>query len=130
MGYYYCKICGNVVYCNDNNAASLTCCGEKMNKCTEHISDSEMSEKHIPIYKIDGNKISIEVGEILHPYTIDHHIVFVELNTDKGRHIRMLSNSEVPKCDFYLSENEIPVNIRVYCNIHGLWRRDIECKNV
>lgn len=126
MGYYYCKICGNVVYCNDNNSSSLTCCGENMTRCKENIKDQEQSEKHVPVYKIDGNKISIEVGEILHPCNNEHHIVFIELNTNKGKYIRMLDKNEIPKCEFYMGEDEKPVNIRIYCNIHGLWRRDIE----
>lgn len=126
MSYYFCKICGNVVYCKDDMSSSLMCCGQKMEKCAENIKDTELSDKHIPMYHFEKNTIYIEVGEILHPCGSKHHICFVELNTDKGKHIRIFKDDDIPKCKFNLNEDEKALSIRVYCNIHGLWKRDIE----
>lgn len=125
MGYYYCKICGNVIHCPDNCSSTLTCCGEKMHKCEENKEDMNYGEKHIPVYSIDGTKVCVKAGSTLHPSGNEHYIVFIELTTDKGNYTRIFKPGEIPECCFYLGENEKPLYIRLYCNIHGLWRRDI-----
>ena len=36
-------------------------------------------EKHVPVIIKDGNKVTVKVGEVPHPMTKEHYILFVEL---------------------------------------------------
>ena len=40
-------------------------------------------EKHIPVYKIENDKIKITVGSNLHPMSEEHYIMWIALVTDE-----------------------------------------------
>ncbi|MDO5474741.1 MAG: desulfoferrodoxin family protein, partial [Phascolarctobacterium sp.] len=45
--------------------------------------------------------------------------------TDKGGHRRVLNAGEKPNAVFLLAEDEKPLAVYEYCNLHGLWMAKI-----
>ena len=41
-------------------------------------------EKHVPQIEINGNKVTITVGSVIHPMEEKHYIEFIEIETKKG----------------------------------------------
>lgn len=78
-------------------------------------------EKHVPKVEIEGNKVHVVVGEVIHPMTEEHHIAFITLVTDQKAELKRLDHTGKPKADFVLAEGEKVVAVYEYCNLHGLW---------
>jgi len=119
---YKCAICGNIVEVVHAGAGQLVCCGQAMNKMGEKNSDPEISlEKHVPVIKKTETGIKVKVGSIAHPMEEAHYIEWVEILTDDGKLGRKyLKPGEAPEAEFF-TPKEI-VEVRAYCNLHGLWR--------
>lgn len=88
----------------------------------EHSGDSE---KHLPLIQIEGQKVKVKVGDIMHPMTNEHHISLVYLKTKKGGQYQLLPLTSTPIVEFYLVDDEIE-SVYIYCNLHGLWKKDIK----
>ena len=54
----------------------------------------------------------------------EHSILWIQLETDKGNHRVNLAPGEEPKAVFELV-GEKPVVVYAYCNLHGLWKKEI-----
>ena len=50
-----CEHCGNIVGVVKESGVPLMCCGEKMQEIIPGTVEAS-KEKHIPVYKIEGNK--------------------------------------------------------------------------
>ena len=81
-------------------------------------------EKHIPVVTVDGDKVKVVVGSVLHPMSEEHSIEWVYLQTDKGGQRKELSPSDAPEVTFALFD-EKPVAVFAYCNLHGLWKTEL-----
>lgn len=119
---YKCNVCGNLIEVVLSGAGELVCCGEPMEYLEPNTSDSEYTEKHVPIFvTTDDNGVEVRVGSTLHPMTDEHYIQFIETIAD-GKN--KLSRQ-------YYAPHDIPImvlkdklglkNAREFCNIHGLW---------
>ncbi|MBR4622530.1 MAG: desulfoferrodoxin [Ruminococcus sp.] len=118
--FFVCKACGgSVMYLNENFCA-LRCCGEAMTELVPGTTEAA-TEKHIPVFTVDGTKVSVTVGEVEHPMLDAHYIEWILITTDKGRQIRYLKPGEAPKAEFTLAEGEVLDTVYAYCNLHGLW---------
>lgn len=119
---YKCETCGNVVEVLVNGGGELYCCGKPMVKVEAQSLENSIEEKHVPIF-IDKDEYTTEirVGEVLHPMTKEHHIVFIQaISSDKNYStIKFLAVDEEPK--FLLQGNKKYSYAREFCNIHGLW---------
>ena len=82
-------------------------------------------EKHIPVVKIDGNKVNVMVSSVTHPMTEVHFIEFITVTTDKGIYTRKLNYTDVPTMDLTLNDDEKVLEVYAYCNLHGLWKADL-----
>ncbi|MDD4996057.1 MAG: desulfoferrodoxin [Patescibacteria group bacterium] len=124
---YKCEICGNIVEVLHSGAGQLVCCGQAM-KLIEEKDKDEGKEKHLPVMEIlpaDDCKVSdgvkIKIGEIPHPMEENHHIEWVEIKTnDNKTGKKFLNPGDVPEINFHTRAKIL--EIRVYCNIHGLWK--------
>lgn len=122
MKIYRCNKCGNVLEVIVDGAIVPVCCSKSMEIVKTNVNEDEMSEKHIPIYTKDGNKIEVYVGKVLHPMTEDHYIEWIMLKTNVGSYRKYLKPLDSPSITFLLSnDDEEVINIYAYCNIHGLW---------
>lgn len=120
---YKCEICGNVVEVLDNGVGELVCCGQPM-KLLEIQTEGEVAPKHVPIVNIDGNKVTVKIGEVTHPMVEEHSIRVIELTLGDEKFISELHPGEEPEVTFVVDEdllNNNEVIVKEYCNVHGLW---------
>ncbi len=121
--FYICKHCGNIVEMVNDSGVNPVCCGEKMTVLDAGTVEASR-EKHIPEAEIIGNTVKVTVGSVLHPMTEEHSILWAELVTDKGVQRKTLETGKEPTVTFALAD-EKPIAVYAYCNLHGLWKKDI-----
>ena len=76
--FYICKHCGKIIAMVQERAVPTVCCGESMQQIIPGTTEASV-EKHIPVYKIENNKVFVTVGSIEHPMTEDHYIEWISL---------------------------------------------------
>lgn len=121
MKIYFCPICGNVVDLLENGGGQLVCCGQPM-ELLEPKSEDAGLEKHVPVVEVDGNKVTVTVGSVLHPMEDAHYItkIFLVVNNEVKR--VSLKPGEEPKATFTIDEGVTTFDAYEYCNLHGLWK--------
>ena len=117
--FYVCKHCGNIAVLVINKGVALNCCGEKMSEIAPNTVDASQ-EKHVPHAILDGNKLTVKVGEVAHPMEEKHLIQFIYVETKNGGQKKKLNPSDEPTATFVF-ENDEPIAVYEYCNLHGLW---------
>ena len=118
--FFVCKKCGNLARLAVNNGAPLSCCGEEMTAVVPNTVDAS-KEKHVPVVTKEGNVISVSIGSVLHPMGEAHRILLVYLQTKSGGYLKRLAVDATPKVSFFVSNDDKPIAIYAYCNLHGLW---------
>ena len=78
-------------------------------------------EKHIPIYKVEGNIVHVQVGEVIHPMLDAHFIEWIAIETNLGNQRKVLKPGDEPVARFALLEGEKVIRALEYCNLHGLY---------
>lgn len=101
-----------------------SCCGEPMRELKANTTDAAQ-EKHVPEVSVEGNLVKVKVGSVEHPMTEEHHIVFIYLETENGVTRKDLDHTGKPEAVFALAEGEKPVAVYEYCNLHGLWKKEL-----
>ena len=124
LEFYKCAHCGNVAVKLFDQGAPLSCCGEEMTLLHAGETDGA-AEKHVPVVTI-GETVHVEVGSVLHPMMEAHFITMIVLETSKGFQVKPLQPGEEPKADFAVVPGEEPVAVYEYCNLHGLWKADVQ----
>ncbi len=122
--FYVCKHCGNLVGMIHNSGVPIMCCGAPMTELVAGSVDASQ-EKHVPVVKVQGNQVTVNVGAIPHPMTEEHAITWVYLKTQSGGQRKLLKPGQEPIVSFLLDQDQ-PVAAYAYCNLHGLWKADIE----
>lgn len=122
--FFVCKHCGNLIGMIHNSGVPIVCCGEPMTELVANTVDASV-EKHIPVVTVDGNKVTAKVGSVEHPMVEEHYIQWIYLETNKGGHRKNLSPGQAPEVAFAVLEDEKPVAVFAYCNLHGLWKTEI-----
>ena len=121
MKFYQCKHCGNLVAMVNDAGVPMVCCGEAMTLLKANSTEAA-TEKHIPVYTVDGDVLTVEVGSIAHPMTEEHHIAWIYVETENGGMLRNLNHTSPAKATFNLNGEKIK-SIYAYCNLHGLWAK-------
>lgn len=85
------------------------------------VSDGA-AEKHVPDYKIDGNRLIVNIGSVDHPMVDVHWIEQVSVETNLGIQRKHLKPGQAPNVSFVLDEGEEVAAVYAYCNLHGLWK--------
>lgn len=119
-----CMHCGNIIEMVEDKGVPVVCCGEKMTVLEPNTTDAA-GEKHVPLICVDGNRVAVSVGSVEHPMTEEHHIAFILLETTQGIQRKTLDPTGKPEANFYLSEDEKPVAVYEYCNLHGFWKAEV-----
>lgn len=120
MKFYRCSHCGNVAAKEADFGVKLVCCGEVMKELVPNTHDGA-GEKHVPVVKVDGNKVSVSVGEVEHPMLDVHYIMFIAIETTHGKQVKYLKPGEKPYAEFVLAQGEELVKAYEFCNLHSLW---------
>lgn len=116
-----CEHCGNMVAMVKDNGVAIICCGQKMNELVPGTTDAS-TEKHVPVYKVEGGKVSVTVGAVEHPMTEEHYIEWVSLQTKFGNQRKALTPGSKPEVCFSICEGDEVEAVYAYCNLHSLWR--------
>ncbi|MCI5939385.1 MAG: desulfoferrodoxin family protein [Bacilli bacterium] len=116
-----CKHCGNIVAVVKDNKGVITCCGEPMQELIPGVVEAS-KEKHIPVYHVEGNVVSVEVGSVTHPMQEEHYIEWISIHTKQGNQRKCLKPNDKPEAKFALSDGDEVLSVYAYCNLHGLWK--------
>ena len=121
--FYICEKCGNVIEMVNASGVTPHCCGQKMTALEAGVIEASR-EKHIPEVEVLDGRVNVTVGSVIHPMSEEHSILWIYLETDKGGYRKGLQPSEAPVASFVLTD-EKPVAVYAYCNLHGLWKKEI-----
>jgi len=120
MEFYRCRHCGNTIAFVKKSGVPVICCGEEMQKITENTVEAS-TEKHLPVIKREGSKVTVTVGSIEHPMEEKHYIEWIALETRAGNQRKVLQPGQKPQAVFYIAEDDEVIKAYEHCNIHGLW---------
>ena len=118
--FYICPHCRNIAEMVYDTDIPLFCCGEQMAQLIPGTVEAS-KEKHVPEVRVTENAVEVNVGSVDHPMETVHWIEWVQLVTDKGSSRRFLKPGDAPHVRFLL-EDEKPLEVYAYCNLHGLWK--------
>lgn len=119
-----CKVCGKIIGFFKETPVPTICCGQPMEVIKANSTDGAF-EKHVPVVSINKDVVHVEIGSTIHPMLENHYIEFVILQTDKGYQRKDLKPGDQPILDFKILENEKPLRVFEYCNLHGLWVKEL-----
>ena len=121
--FYVCSHCRNIAEMVYDTDIALYCCGDKMQELVPNTVEAS-GEKHIPAVKVGDGVVEVNVGSVDHPMEEIHCIEWVQLVTDKGSYRKWLNPGQAPNVRF-LVRGEQPVAVYAYCNLHGLWKTEL-----
>lgn len=122
--FFICEHCGNIIGKIHDAGVPVMCCGQKMTQLIPGTVEASV-EKHIPVVTVEGNLVKVQVGSVEHPMIPEHYITWIYLQTNVGGQRKNLTPGSVPAVTFALTEDEKPVSVYAYCNLHGLWKADV-----
>ena len=117
-----CRHCGNIVAMIRDKGVPIYCCGEEMQPLIPGSTEAS-GEKHIPVYKVEGNTVHVTVGSVEHPMNPEHYIEWVCLETEQGIQYAHLDPEAPPKAKFSLCDGDAVRAVYAFCNQHDLWRK-------
>lgn len=116
---FKCEICGNIVEVLNQAPGTLVCCGKPMTLKDESTKDG-VGEKHVPVVTKKDTGIYVKISEVEHPMLQEHHIMWVEVLTEKEVLRVNLKPGDKPEAFINVDYDKI-IQVREYCNLHGLW---------
>lgn len=124
-GFFRCETCGNIITHMRKSGVPVMCCGKKMEELVPGSVDAAV-EKHVPEVKVENGIVKAEVGSVPHPMTEAHFIEWIALENKSGSvQFKWLSPEDAPSATFGLAEGEEAENVYAYCNLHGLWKKEV-----
>lgn len=115
-----CEKCGNMVAVVKESGVPVMCCGQKMTELVPGAVDASV-EKHVPEFTVNGNKVEVVVGSVIHPMSEEHFIEWISLQTKFGNQRKQLKPGQEPKVCFTICDGDEVEAVYAYCNLHGLW---------
>ena len=119
MKFFKCETCGNIITKVNDAKVPVVCCGQPMKELVPGATDGAY-EKHVPAVTV-----KVQIGEAEHPMLEAHYIQFIVLETKNGHQIKYLKPEEKPVAEFVLTEGDTAVAVYEYCNLHGLWVKEL-----
>lgn len=119
--FYICNHCKNIIAMIKLSGVPVYCCGEEMEEIIPGTTEGAQ-EKHIPVYTVNGNQVTVSIGQVPHPMTPEHFIEWVWLESEDGLHCKKLKPNMPPQVSFTLSEGETVQAVYAFCNLHSLWK--------
>lgn len=123
MKFYICDVCKNIITSSSSNVVNPCCRSSKVVELIPNSTDAAQ-EKHVPVVNVNNNIVEVKLGEVSHPMTDEHLFNLVCLETEKGYQVKHLTSSDDCKCEFTCI-NDKPKAVYAYCNLHGLWKKDV-----
>ena len=119
--FFVCEVCGNIIAMVKPSGVPVMCCGKKMREIVPNTTDAAQ-EKHVPVWKQEGNLVKVQVGSTAHPMIAAHYIEWVSLQTKAGNQRKALAPEQAPEVTFALTDGDEVEAVYAYCNLHGLWK--------
>ena len=119
--FFKCEHCGNIIAIVKNSGVPVMCCGQKMTEIIPNTVEAS-GEKHMPVWKIEGNIVHVNVGSISHPMLDEHYIEWVSIQTKFGNQRKQLVPGQNPEVCFSICAGDELEAVYAYCNLHGLWK--------
>ena len=119
--FFICNHCGNIIAMIKDQGVPIKCCGESMKEIIAGTSEGA-KEKHIPVYKVSGEAVTVSVGEKEHPMTDDHYIDWVCMETEEGFQLKKLKADMPAKISSSLTKGDKVKSVYAFCNQHSLWK--------
>ena len=119
--FFRCSHCGNIIAKVHDSGVPVICCGEEMREIIPSTTDAS-TEKHIPVYTVDGNMVHVSVGSVAHPMAEDHYIEWISLQTSSGNQRKFLKPGDKPEVSFAICDGDEIEAVFAYCNLHSLWK--------
>lgn len=121
MKFYQCDICGKIIAMVRDTAIETVCCGQPMRELVPGTSDG-VAEKHVPVWTVTGNTVTVKVGATAHPMTEEHRIEWIAIETEHGNQRTELRPGDRPEVTFALMPGDRVKSAYAFCNLHGLWK--------
>ena len=121
MKFYRCETCGQIIAVVKKTAVPVMCCGKPMKEIIPGSVDAS-AEKHVPVFEVKDNIVTVCVGSVAHPMLDAHYIEWIAIQTKEGNQRKALKPGEEPKAFFALVEGDEVEAVYAYCNLHGLWK--------
>ena len=118
--FYICEHCKKIVAIVKDSPVPLMCCGQKMKEIIPGTTEASL-EKHIPVFSVENNIVTVTVGSVEHPMIPEHYIEWVSLQTKFGNQRKALNPGEKPVVQFALVDGDEVEAVYAYCNLHSLW---------
>ncbi|MBR2707390.1 MAG: desulfoferrodoxin [Mogibacterium sp.] len=121
MKFYRCSHCGQIVAIVKGTGVPVICCGEPMQEIVAGTTDAAV-EKHVPVFEVKGDTVSVKVGSVEHPMLAEHYIEWIALKTKQGNQRKALNPGDKPEACFRICEGDEVEAVYAYCNLHSLWK--------
>ena len=128
MKVYKCLQCGNMIQMMKESGVPIMCCGKKMEEFVPNTVEAS-EEKHIPVIDVKGDEVTVTIGSVEHPMVVEHYIEWIYLETENGGQYKELKPGDAPTATFALTDEKV-LAAYAYCNLHGLWKAELEEKLV
>lgn len=115
---YVCRHCGNVVWKVVDKGVPVVCCGQKMEEFVPGTTDASQ-EKHVPAIKREGDRVTIQVGSVIHPMLEEHYISMIAAVSGDTVTVRFPKPGDDPTL---VVESKEPIDAYEICNLHGFWK--------
>ena len=119
MKFFQCLDCGKILIPDRSEDFEP----KKLTELVPNTTDAA-GEKHVPVIRVNGNSVKVEVGAVAHPMLDAHYITFIVLETSQGYQKKDLKPGDKPEAVFALADGETVVAAYEYCNLHGLWKAE------
>ena len=100
------------------------CGGSPMQELLANTTDAAQ-EKHVPAVNYSDGKLQVQVGSVAHPMAEEHYIVFIAAEFGDQAVRKNLKPGEKPEAAFCIGAYHGPVTVYEYCNLHGLWKKEL-----
>lgn len=125
---FRCNVCGKLIVILSDSITPTICCGRKMQEADPYRAGNIGSEKHLPVMRLDGNKILVRVSGEAHPMTEEHQIEWIGMQTNQGFQLKKLKARGKAHACFSINDEERIEALYDFCNKHGLWCMEKESK--
>lgn len=125
LKFYRCPVCGNIVIHLEKSGVPVHCCGRPMEEIIPGTVNASR-EKHVPVIDVFETAVLVSVGEEPHPMLVEHHIEWIAFQSATGFQVHYLRPDEPPCYEFQVQEGVKAVAAFAYCNLHGLWKANID----
>ena len=78
------------------------------------------AQRDKPVVEIDGDKVTVKVGEAAHPMDDDHYIQFLVVEAGAEQYAKCFKPGDVAEATFTVNSTD-DVKALAFCNQHGLW---------